>query len=60
MALKTTAGNHGAAAKGRGASINPEGRFEIYNRESADDGWFQEPEDGPVKPKTVIDRKSVV
>ncbi len=54
MALKTTAGNHGAVAKGRGASINPEGRFEIYNRESADDGWFTEPEDGPVKPKTVI------
>lgn len=54
MALKTTAGNHGAVAKGRGASINPEGRFEIYNRESADDGWFTKPEDGPVKPKTVI------
>ena len=55
MPLKTTAGHHGAVAKGRGASINPEGRFEIYNRESADDGWFQEPPEGEAaKPKTVI------
>jgi DNA repair photolyase len=54
MPLKTTAGHHGAVAKGRGASINPEGRFEIYNREAAEDGWFQEPEDAASKPKTVI------
>ena len=55
MPLKSTAGNHGGVAKGRGASINPEGRFEIYNREAAEDGWFQEPpEAGEGKPKTVI------
>ena len=55
MPLKTTAGHHGALAKGRGASINPEGRFEIYNREAHDDGWFQEgPEGEAGKPKTVI------
>ena len=54
MPLKTTAGNHGAVAKGRGSPINPEGRFETWNREGADDGWFQEPEDAPSKPKTVI------
>jgi DNA repair photolyase len=54
MPLKSTAGNHGAVAKGRGASINPEGRFEIYNREGVEDGWFQEPEEGTAKPKTVI------
>ncbi|QJR14631.1 PA0069 family radical SAM protein [Usitatibacter palustris] len=54
MPLKTTAGNHGAAAKGRGATINPEGRFEKWARGETDDGWFQEPEDGPSKPKTVI------
>ena len=53
MPLKTTAGNHGAAAKGRGATINPEGRFERVERQTADDGWFQEfPEDA--RPKTVI------
>ena len=54
MALKTTAGNHGAAAKGRGATINPEGRFEKWARGAAHDGWFQEPGDEPSRPKTVV------
>jgi DNA repair photolyase len=54
MPLKTTAGNHGAAAKGRGATINPEGRFEKWARDSAEDGWFQDPGEEPGKPKTVI------
>jgi DNA repair photolyase len=54
MAMKTTAGNHGAAAKGRGATINPEGRFESSSRDAADDGWFQEPDEDASRPKTVI------
>src|SRR6187200_3211038 len=54
MPLKTTAGNHGEVAKGRGSPINPEGRFEIWNRDAADDGWFQDPGEEPSKPKTVI------
>ena len=54
MPLKTTAGNHGEVAKGRGSPINPEGRFEIWNREASDDGWFQDPGDEPAKPRTVI------
>jgi hypothetical protein len=54
MPLKTTAGHHGAIAKGRGSPINPEGRFENFQRESVEDGWFQEPEAGVAKPKTVI------
>ena len=54
MPLKTTAGNHGEAAKGRGATINPEGRFEKWARDSADDGWFQEPDEDAARPKTVI------
>ncbi|HLX25158.1 MAG TPA: PA0069 family radical SAM protein [Usitatibacter sp.] len=54
MPLKTTAGDHGAAAKGRGATINPEGRFEKWGRDAADDGWFQDPGDEPAKPKTII------
>src|SRR4051812_24912320 len=55
MPLKTTAGHHGGGAKGRGASINPEGRFENFQREAAEDGWFQEPAEGEAaKPKTVI------
>src|SRR4051794_18830148 len=55
MPLKTTAGNHGQVAKGRGATINPEGRFENFAREAYDDEWFQEsPEGESAKPKTVI------
>ena len=54
MPLKTTAGNHGEAAKGRGATINPEGRFETWKRDAAEDGWFQEPGEEPSKPKTII------
>jgi len=54
MPLKTTAGDHGAAAKGRGATINPEGRFEKWGRDATDDGWFQDPGDEPAKPKTII------
>ena len=54
MPLKTTAGNHGEAAKGRGSPINPEGRFEKWSRDAADDGWYQEAPDGSAKPKTVV------
>lgn len=55
MPLKSTAGNHGAVARGRGATINPEGRFEKVAREAFDDEWFQESPDGEAaKPKTVI------
>lgn len=54
MPLKTTAGNHGEAAKGRGATVNPEGRFENFAREAFDDEWFQEPPEGDGKPKTVV------
>jgi DNA repair photolyase len=54
MPLKTTAGNHGELVKGRGATSNPEGRFETWQRDSDDDGWFQDPGDEPSKPKTVI------
>lgn len=54
MALKTTAGNYGEVVKGRGAPSNPEGRFEQWMREQADDGWFQDPGDEPSRPKTIV------
>jgi DNA repair photolyase len=54
MPLKTTAGNHGEVARGRGATINPEGRFEKWVRDAADDGWFQEPDEAVSRPKTVV------
>ena len=42
MPFKTQAGDHGAPTRGRGATVNPEGRFETRTHEAADDGWFQE------------------
>jgi DNA repair photolyase len=54
MPLKTTAGTHGEVVKGRGAPSNIEGRFEVWNRDSADDGWFQDPGDEPLRLKTII------
>lgn len=54
MPLKTTAGNHGEVAKGRGSPINPEGRFEKVRRDAVEDGWFQEPDEEPSRPRTVI------
>jgi DNA repair photolyase len=39
MALRTLSGKHTDLRKGRGAAINPEGRFEKVEREAYDDGW---------------------
>ena len=45
MPLKTVSGKHADPRKGRGAGINPEGRFENVARESLDDGWNTTPDD---------------
>ncbi len=62
MPLKTV--NHQAAAprKGRGAGINPEGRFERDSREAIDDGWDRHEDDAPALKTTVtIERaKSII
>lgn len=39
MPLRTLSGKHAEVRKGRGAGINPEGRFEQVEREAFDDGW---------------------
>jgi len=39
MPLRTLNFEHAAPRKGRGAGINPEGRFEKVVREAYDDGW---------------------
>jgi len=39
MPLKTLTGKHSDPRKGRGAGINPEGRFEKVERQAYDDGW---------------------
>jgi DNA repair photolyase len=35
--------------KGRGASANPDGRYEAWRRESVDDAWSDEPEPEPLR-----------
>ena len=54
MPLKTV--NHRAAAprKGRGAGINPEGRFENETREAFDDGWAGDVDDPLPALKTTV------
>jgi len=54
MAMKSTAGDHGQPAKGRGSPVNPEGRFETASREPVDDGWFPDIPDEPRRPETVV------
>ncbi len=39
MALRTLSGKHADPRKGRGAGVNPDGRFEHVEREAFDDGW---------------------
>ena len=54
MSLKTVSGDHGAAHKGRGATLNPEGRFEKNAREAFDDGWDTPLEEEPNRPRTIV------
>ncbi len=49
MPLKTLSGKHADPRKGRGAGINPEGRFENVVREAFDDGWATPEEDAPLE-----------
>jgi DNA repair photolyase len=44
MALRTTRGDPGGPAKGRGAPSNLEGRYEAWRREAVDDGWGRDDE----------------
>src|SRR5258705_9977406 len=43
--LRTIDHEHATPRKGRGAAINPEGRFEKVAREAVDDGWNTAPEE---------------
>jgi DNA repair photolyase len=54
MPLKTVTGSHGSAHKGRGATLNPEGRFEKASREAFDDGWSKPLDDEPGRPRTIV------
>ncbi len=46
--------------KGRGAAISPDGRFDAWQREAADDGWWNEEEDAPTTELIVDTAKSVI
>ncbi|MGE5526507.1 MAG: PA0069 family radical SAM protein [Rhodospirillaceae bacterium] len=54
MPLKTLTGKHYDARKGRGAGANPEGRFELTQREAYDDGWGTPDEDALPALKTHV------
>jgi len=54
MPLKTVLGDHGAAHKGRGATLNPEGRFESVQREVFDDGWGLPEPEAQGRPQTTV------
>ncbi len=43
----------GAARKGRGAVISPDGRFDAWRREAADDGWWDDGDEA-VSPATEL------
>jgi len=58
MPLKTVSGKHADPRKGRGAGINPEGRFENVARETFDDGWERGEEELP-KLKTKVTEERV-
>ncbi|MEQ1881534.1 MAG: PA0069 family radical SAM protein [Burkholderiales bacterium] len=59
MPLKTVSCDHGAPHKGRGATINPEGRFEKEAREAFDDGWHEAEEGGVERPRTIVTAETV-
>jgi DNA repair photolyase len=63
MPLKTLSGKHADPRKGRGAGINPEGRFENTEREAFDDGWSNEEREElpPLKTQVTIEHaKSII
>lgn len=54
MPLKTVTGERAAPQKGRGATLNLEGRFESLQRESFADGWEAPAGEDPVRPRTTV------
>ena len=59
MPLKTVSGKHTDPRKGRGAGINPEGRFEKVEREAFDDGWNTSSEEDLPSLKTQVTEERV-
>lgn len=59
MAMKTTGGDRDRMHKGRGATLNMEGRFERASREAVDDGWGIDEDEDPARPQTVVTAERV-
>ena len=49
-----------APRKGRGAVISPDGRFDAWRREAAEDGWWREEKNAPLTELIVDSAKSVI
>ncbi len=60
MALRTLSGRHVDPRKGRGAAINPEGRFEKVEREAYDDGWVQDDDERALKTQIIEERAASI
>ena len=58
MPMKTTANRSARATKGRGATLNPEGRFEREAREPEDDGWTGDPDEDSRRTPTIVSPES--
>jgi DNA repair photolyase len=52
--------NPAAPRKGRGAVISPDGRFDMWQREAAEDGWWSEEDEAPITELIVDTAKSVI
>jgi DNA repair photolyase len=60
VALRTTSGKHEDPRKGRGAAINPEGRFEQVEREAYDDGWVHDDEARTLKTEIIEEQAASI
>lgn len=46
--------------KGRGAVLSPDGRFDAWQRQAADDGWWQDEEAAPTTALIADTAKTVI
>lgn len=58
MPLRTVSGHQAAPRRGRGATSNPEGRFESLTREAFDDGWARDPDAPPALGTVVTEERA--
>ena len=59
MTLRTVIGDRSRPHKGRGATINPDGRFESATRERIYDGWLVAEEGDDPRPPTLVTAERV-